>query len=150
MKKYNAQATSRQMAKEGFVGTAEEINHWLAGWADPENLYVSIETEDGQLYREKPYGKKKIKWTNTTHIKEAFEPGAYLSKAKVADIVHLDYETLSDEIDKFMQKHIFDSLRITCGTIKSYISISLSMNLPTAFLEHALAELELILEGDNI
>lgn len=158
---YSAQARSKNGATDGFVGTASEINHWLSGWADPQNLYVTIEDEHGQLYREKPFGKKKIKWTNVAHIKEAFEPGTYImGKGKISDMVcvkplakdmvHINKEVLENEIAAFMQKHIFDGLCITIGTLKSYISISSLMKLPTAFLEHTLEQLELILSGDNL
>lgn len=140
---YSAQAKTKNGATEGFVGTKQEINHWLSGWADPENLYVDITDENGQHIVYKDYGRKTIPWKkNKTHIEAAFEPST--------SIVHLDTQTLYDEIDNFMQKHIFDSLLVTIGTIQSYIDISANLKLPTAFLEHIQVELQLLLDGENI
>ena len=73
MKQYSIQVKSRGGATDGFVGTKDAINNWLSSWADPENLYATVEDETGKLLYEKPFGKKIIRWTNTTHIKYAFE-----------------------------------------------------------------------------
>ncbi len=158
MKTYSALAKTKNGAQEGFVGTKQEIDHWLAGWADPENLYIDITDEQEQLFIYKPFGLKTIPWRkNKTHIAMALENvgaetniEAFTIEPKDKGVIHIDCETLENKIDEFMQKHIFDSLRVTIGTIQSYIDISANLKLPTAFLEHIQSQLQLLLDGENL
>jgi hypothetical protein len=121
---YSALAKTRNGAQEGFVGTRQEIKHWLSGWKDPENLHVSIEDENGVLYREKPFGKKIFKWL-------------------VDAPLQLNYNI---EQGKAIESYVLDMLRVLCGTVESYIDISKTLNVPTHFLEDISSGLQSLLE----
>lgn len=48
-------------------------------------------------------------------------------------------------LTEYMLDHVLDNVKIINGTVDSYIAISKTMNLPTAFLEHIKTQLELLL-----
>lgn len=63
METYSIIVRNRQGASEGESGlTKAEVNAYLRGWSDPEELTVSVANEVGEIVAEKSYGKKRISW----------------------------------------------------------------------------------------
>jgi hypothetical protein len=62
MEKLSILVHNKQGASEGTVGTKKEINAWLRGWSDSENLSAVVTDENGDVVAEKPRGRKTIKW----------------------------------------------------------------------------------------
>ena len=60
--RFSVLAHNSQGASNGMVGTAKEINAWLRGWNDPENLSVTVTDENGSIIASKTTGRKTIKW----------------------------------------------------------------------------------------
>ncbi len=69
---YTATGITRNGAITSHTGTRQEIDYWLASWADPENIHLTIEDEHGQHFIGKLFRGKKINW-NASNIKSFFD-----------------------------------------------------------------------------
>ena len=59
---YSIIVRNQQGASDGTTGnTQQEINQWLRGWSDPENLTGTVK-RDGEIVGEKRFGRKTIEW----------------------------------------------------------------------------------------
>lgn len=60
---YSIIVHNKQGAASGHNGeTQGEINRWLNGWSDPENLSGTVKDETGDIVGVKEIGKKRIQW----------------------------------------------------------------------------------------
>lgn len=59
---YSITVRNQQGASDGTTGnTQQDINRWLRGWNDPENLTGTVK-RDGEIVGEKWLGRKTIEW----------------------------------------------------------------------------------------
>ena len=60
---YSIIVHNKQGAASGHTGkTQGEINRWLNGWSDPENLSGTVKDETGDIVGVKEIGKKRVQW----------------------------------------------------------------------------------------
>ncbi len=53
---------NEQGASDELRGSMNEINTWLEGWSDPENLTATVTDEHGCEVAHKPEGDKSLSW----------------------------------------------------------------------------------------
>jgi hypothetical protein len=59
---YSILVRNSQGATDGHTAnTQQEINRWLRGWSDPQNLSGTVK-RDGEIVGEKRLGRKTIEW----------------------------------------------------------------------------------------
>jgi hypothetical protein len=63
MELYSVIAHNGQGASDGKSGlTREQVDAWLDGWQDPQNLSVTVKDQGGEIVATKELGETVISW----------------------------------------------------------------------------------------
>lgn len=81
---YSILVRNSQGATDGHTAnTQKEINQWMRGWNDPENLSGTVK-RDGEIVGEKTIGRKTIEWYANAADPNAAALGSISTAAKAA------------------------------------------------------------------